>query len=111
MVETKPSWIKIKSEELKKIVVDMAKEGESAAKIGLVLRDKHGVPRAKLLGQKITKIIKEAKVDYQADENRVKNKISNLKKHLAKNKHDYTAKRSVTKNLWIAHHMGIKEKV
>lgn len=57
----KPDWVKMKPAELEKIVVDLYKEGVSSAKIGLILRDKYGVPKAKLLGKRITKILKDAK--------------------------------------------------
>ena len=96
----KPSWMKMSQNELEKIVVELAGEGKTPAEIGLVLRDKHGVPKARLLGKKITEILKEKKIKYKKDKEIFEDKIQNLKKHIEKNKHDYPASRSLTKSLW-----------
>jgi len=97
----KPEWVQMKPAELEKLVIELAKKGETPARIGLILRDQHGVPKAKLLGKRISEIIKEAKVDIKGEEQAVKAKISNLESHSAKHKHDYSAKRSLSKTLWI----------
>ncbi len=99
-VQDKKSWVKTKPEELEKIIVDLAKEGNSPAKIGLILRDKHGIPKTKLLGKKITQILKDKKVDYITEKQILENKIESLKSHLGKNKHDASAKKSLNKRLW-----------
>lgn len=95
----------MKPEELKKIVVDLSKKGESPAKIGLILRDKHGIPKAKLLGKRITQILKESKIEHKDEEKMTQEKLKQLREHLAKNKHDYPAQRSLTKNLWSLHRL------
>ena len=111
MVETeekkteKPSWVKMKPAELEKIVVELAKEGKSPAQIGLVLRDKHGVPKAKLFGKKIKKILEENKVGYKSDQNIIEDHIEPLKVHISKNKHDHPASRALTKKLWAVHNL------
>jgi small subunit ribosomal protein S15 len=101
----KPTWVKMKSEELTKLVVDLAKKGESPAKIGLILRDQYGVPKSKLFGKRITQILDEAGVKYIIEKDRVDGKVSNLKRHLEKNKHDYGASRALTKKLWDIYHL------
>lgn len=97
---SKPSWVKMKSSELEKIVVELAKAGKTPAEIGLFLRDQHGIPKAKLLGKKISKILDDADVDYKDEGKIMASTIDNLKKHFAKNKHDYSASRALTKRLW-----------
>ena len=60
MTETKTissEWLKIKPSEVENIVIDLYKKGNTPAKIGLILRDQHGIPKAKLIGKKISKII------------------------------------------------------
>jgi small subunit ribosomal protein S15 len=99
--EKKSTFAQMKPAELEKIVVELAKSGETPAKIGLILRDKHGVPKAKLIGKRITQILKEAKVPVVSDETKVRAKITKLEGHIGKNKHDYSAKRSLTKKLWL----------
>ena len=107
-MEEKPSWVKIKPIELQEITIKLAKQGNSPAKVGLILRDKHGIPKAKLLGKKITQILKNAKVPYQTEKEIVDKKIDKLKNHITKNKHDYPASRSLTKQLWNLHHLTKK---
>ncbi len=99
--EEKSSWIKIKPAELEKIVVDLAKEGNTPAKIGLTLRDKHSIPKTKVLAKKVTKILKEANIKYIAEKDIISEKIEKLKNHIAKNKYDQSAKRSLSKKLWL----------
>jgi small subunit ribosomal protein S15 len=104
----RPSWVKMKPAELEKIVVDLAKKGESPARIGLILRDKYGVPKAKLLGKKITQILKENNLSWKNDEVVINEKISGLKSHTEKNKHDYSATRALTRRLWDLYHVKKK---
>lgn len=106
----KPSWIKIKPEEMEKIVLDLAKEGKTPAQIGLILRDQHGIPKAKLLGKTVKQILDEAEVEYTGDKEVLTKKIDTLKNHFGKNKHDYSAQRALTKKLWAMYHLEKKAK-
>jgi len=98
--KTSVSWVKIKPEDLKKLIVDLAKKGEAPAKIGLILRDKHGIPKTKLLGKKISEILREAGVEFMGQKEIMEGNVEKLKGHLVKNKHDHTASRSLAKKLW-----------
>lgn len=103
--DKKPSWIKTKPAELQAIVAELAKQGKTPAQIGLVLRDKHGIPKAKILGKKITQILQESKISYKTEKQGVDSKIENIKAHIEKNKKDHTAKRSLTRKLWDVYHL------
>ncbi len=96
-------WIKVKPTEMENLVLELAKKGLSPSKIGLELRDKHGIPKAKLIGKRITQILKENKIQYTTEKDTTKTRISILNKHITPNKHDYTAKRALTKQLWVLH--------
>lgn len=96
----KSSWIKTKPAELESLIIDLAKKGNSPAKIGLVLRDQHGIPKSKLLGLKITKVLKKADVPYTTDKQIIEKKIETLKEHIKKSKKDKTASKSLEKRLW-----------
>jgi small subunit ribosomal protein S15 len=100
MTETKTNWVKTKPEELSKLVLDLHKEGNSPAKIGLILRDKHGIPKSKLAGKKITQILDENKLTYKTDKDVLNTKITELESHIKQHKHDFSAKRSLSKTLW-----------
>jgi len=106
--ETKSSWIKTKPEELEKMIIEMAKEGKTPSQIGITLRDKHGIPKAKILGKKITQVLKERKISFNDDKKQTDNQVEKLKVHISKNKHDYPATRSLTKNLWVLYHLNKK---
>ena len=96
----KPSWVTLKPAELEKIVVDLHKKSLSPPQIGLVLRDQYGVPKAKLLGKRVTQILKGANISPVTQKQVVEDKIKKLEQHSAKHKHDYSAKRSLAKQLW-----------
>ena len=98
--KAKPDWVKMKPAEISKLVLSLHKEGHSPAKIGLILRDEHGIPRAKLLGKKITHILKEEKQTPKTTVSYIEENKANLEKHIAKNKHDYSALKSLHKKLW-----------
>jgi ribosomal protein S15P/S13E len=101
MAEKKPEWVKMKSNEVEALVIDLAKKGETPEKIGVILRDTHGVPRVKLVGKRIMTILRDAKMPTESQKLRVNKKVKNIEQHIAKNKHDYKAQRSLNKNMWI----------
>ena len=107
-LKERPHWITMKSSELEEVIVTLGKEKKTPEKIGILLRDKYGVPKAKLLGKKITQILKEKNISYISDPERIDIKIDKLRKHMEKNKHDYNAKRSLAKKLWIHHSINKK---
>jgi len=96
----KTDWVKMKPAELEKIVVELYKQGESIAKIGLILRDKYGIPKAKLLGKRIKEILEGAKVQIRSESEMIQKKIDSLRSHVEKNKHDQPAKKKLVKELW-----------
>jgi small subunit ribosomal protein S15 len=100
MKDIKTEWVKMKPAELEEIVLTLHKEGNPPAKIGLILRDKYAVPKTKTIGKKITHILKDAKLKYQTEKDIFQKKIELVQKHISAHKHDYTAKRSLTKSLW-----------
>jgi len=96
----KTDGVKMKPAELEKIVAELYKQGETIAKIGLILRDKYGIPKAKLLGKKIKEILEGAKVQIRSEAEIIQKKLDSLKKHIEKNKHDQPAKKKLVKELW-----------
>lgn len=99
--QQKPEWVKIGIKEFESLVLEIAKKESNPAKIGIILRDQHGIPKAKLVGKKITHILDEHKSNYTKESDLVKSKVKNLERHLAQNKTDYSAKKSLIKKLWI----------
>lgn len=87
----KADWTKIKPAEVEKLIVDLSKQGNAPEKIGLILRDQHGIPKTKLLGLKIGKVLSKNNLESSSENKNISNKIEKLKKHSLTNKHDYTA--------------------
>ncbi len=85
--------IKMNVKEVEKIIIDLAKQGNSSEKIGLILRDQHGIPKAKTLGIKVGSIMEKNGFAKNNDKKNIISKIENLGNHFKKNKHDYTAQR------------------
>lgn len=87
----KADWAKLKPADVEKIIVDLARQGTAPEKIGLILRDQHGIPKVKLLGLKIKKVLDKHKLSIDSEKKNIMDKIEGLKKHSLTNKHDYTA--------------------
>ncbi len=98
MAESKASWVTAKPEDVKAKIIELAKQGMTSEKIGLVLRDQHGIPRAKLLGIRIKQVLQEANLWQDGEHVALKKKVEILSKHVAKNKHDYKGERSLVRN-------------
>ena len=86
---------KITQAEVKKLVLELHKQGLSNEKIGLVLRDSHGIAKAKLYGKRIGQILKEEGIVTTPDMTNLKNRAENLKLHIDKNKQDRKARRAL----------------
>jgi small subunit ribosomal protein S15 len=98
IVKSKPEWIPYKEKELEMLIGKLAKEGLSASKIGLAMRDSYGVPDVRVaLGKSIGQILKEKKLQKELPEDllALMAKAVMLSKHLAANKGDMTAKRGL----------------
>ena len=93
----------MKPAELENKVVELAREGKSPAEIGMILRDKFGIPKTKMFGKRISQILKENGVKIKGEKEITDENIAHLKEHIAKNKKDYPAARSLTKLLWNLH--------
>jgi len=95
---TIPRWMKYNKDEVEKLVLKLAKEGNSTAKIGLILRDQFGIPSIKTVTKKtISQIMKEDQIypKYPEDLFNLLKQVVNLRDHLEKNKTDYTSKRGL----------------
>ena len=93
-----PSWSNTDTKAITKVILDLRKEGASSSKIGLVLRDRYGVPDVKLaLGKRIGDILKENKVASEIPEDLrdLMIKAIGLRKHLSENKKDLHNKRQM----------------
>jgi small subunit ribosomal protein S15 len=93
-----PSWCRYAPEEVEALVIKLAKEGNSPSRIGVILRDKHGIPLTKpIMGKSITHILKDVGIApaIPEDLDMLLKKASALATHLERNKADQHNKRSL----------------
>ncbi|MFI5404333.1 MAG: 30S ribosomal protein S15 [Candidatus Gagatemarchaeaceae archaeon] len=86
-----PSWVTTSPEEVKAIILKLAKEGVPPSKIGLALRDDYGVPLAKqLLGKSIGEVLVEGKAapKMPQDLQDLIDRAHRVQKHLGVHKSD-----------------------
>jgi len=91
-----PEWSNRDTKEIEKTILELRKQGKMASEIGLILRDKHGVPDVKLvMGKRVNEILKEKGLESKVPED-LRNlilKALGLRKHLDQNKNDLHNKR------------------
>ncbi|PWR75179.1 30S ribosomal protein S15 [Methanospirillum stamsii] len=93
-----PEWSNRDKETITKQIIDLRKQGLSTAEIGLIMRDKFGVPSVKLAtGKKINQILRENSLATEIPED-LRNLIETalgMRKHLSENKRDIHNKRQL----------------
>lgn len=80
------------------LVIRLAKEGHPPSKIGIILRDQHGIPLTKpITGKSISQILKERELapSIPEDLETLMRKATSLHVHLDKNKADLHNKRAL----------------
>jgi len=92
----KPTWVKMKEPELKKIIAELT-EKHSPSKVGLILRDQYGIPTTKVFGKKLKAYLKELGIETNEDLENAQKKVDNLKEHLKSNITDKSAKHKLQK--------------
>jgi len=86
-------WIKYEKDEIEKVIIQLAKKGNSCAKIGVILRDQYGISRVRELNMKIKKVVDSfSKPVVPEDMFNLMKQAVNLHRHLSDNKGDAKAK-------------------
>ncbi|MEM1583282.1 MAG: 30S ribosomal protein S15 [Nitrososphaerota archaeon] len=86
-----PSWLKVTPEEVEALVVKYAKEGYSPSLIGVILRDRHGVPLVKqVTGKTVKQILEEngVKPSIPDDLMNLIERARRMRNHIEKNRSD-----------------------
>ena len=93
-----PKWVPLGKTEIEDLIVKMAGDGANSAKIGLLLRDQHGVPNVKLAtGRSITDIMQEKGImpKLPEDMGALLKKVISLDAYLKVNKRDLHNRRNL----------------
>ena len=91
-------WQRYSAKEIERLIIKLAKEGNTASKIGLILRDSYGIPDVKdACGKKITQVLEEKGIKQELPEDllNLMKKANKIRKHLKINHTDMTAKRGL----------------
>ena len=86
------------AEEVEALVMKLSKEGYPPSKIGIILRDQHGIPLAKpITGKSVTQILKERNLvsSLPEDLENLLRRATRLHVHYDKNKADLSNKRAL----------------
>ena len=86
-----PTWVQYQPDEVKALIINLAREGRSQSEIGNILRDEHGVPLVKpIVGYGIRKILKEANLSTNIPEDlyNLMVKSTRIRRHLERNRKD-----------------------
>jgi small subunit ribosomal protein S15 len=87
----KPTWVKMKEPELKKIILELS-ESHAPSQIGIILRDQYGIPTTKVFGKKLKAYLKELGIEKNEDLENAEKKVEKMKEHLKNNITDRSAK-------------------
>jgi small subunit ribosomal protein S15 len=87
----KPSWVTMSKDDLQELIIKNAREGLSTAKIGLLLRDQHGIANVRtILGMSIGAFLTKENVspEYPDDLLNLIKKAVRMSAHLKGTKND-----------------------
>ncbi len=91
-------WVPYKPEEIKQLIIKLAKEGYGPSMIGLILRDQYGIPDVKaIVGKSILEILEENGVAPEIPEDLLYliRKYWRVKKHLEVHRKDMKNKKNL----------------
>lgn len=97
-VERKPIWNNKKPKEIELLIAKLAKDGNTASKIGIILRDSYGLPDVKvLLDKSITQVLKEKELERELpdDLTALIKKTVKIRSHMEENGKDNLALRGM----------------
>lgn len=86
-----PAWVEYSAHEVEELAVKLAKEGNNPTQIGLILRDKYGVPSVgNLCGKSVSTMLEEQKLlpQYPDDLLSLIRRAVRMRNHLKDNKSD-----------------------
>lgn len=95
--DSPPEWIDMSPGEIEKKILELYEEGYEPSMIGMILRDRYGIPSVKqVTGKKILQILREkSEVGMPEDLKSLIMKAIKLRQHLSQHKKDYHNKRGL----------------
>jgi small subunit ribosomal protein S15 len=97
-VKKSPEWFKRTPDEVESLIVKYAKSGEPSSKIGIILRDQHGIPLTKFANnQKMKNILEKNNLlpEVPEDLSNLLRRAYDLSKHLEEHPKDLHSTRGL----------------
>ena len=89
----KPPWVEMEPEDIENLIKELADAGHSGSMIGIILRDKYGIPSVRsVTGKKMAEILQP---ELPEDIHHLIAKAKNLRGHLTNNPKDEYNKRQL----------------
>jgi len=96
--DSPPEWVDLTPEEVEKRILELYNEGYEPSMIGMILRDRYGIPSIRqVTGKRLVKLLEEkgVKIEYPEDLKALIRKALNLRKHLDVHKKDLHNRRGL----------------
>jgi small subunit ribosomal protein S15 len=93
-----PRWVKMKKKDVEELIVKLAKDKHSSAKIGTILRDQYGIPDVKtVIGKNVVEVMREYKLYPAMPEDMLSllKQAVELHEHMSRNKGDNLSKKGM----------------
>lgn len=93
-----PSWVMYQPEEVKALIIKLAREGKPVSVIGNELRDAYGIPLVKpIVGYGIKRVLEEAGLAPKIPEDlyNLMRKAARLRRHLERHRSDFSNKKGL----------------
>ncbi len=93
-----PNWVIYQPDEVKALIINLAREGKPQSIIGNILRDEHGIPLVKpIVGHGILRVLQDAELAPRIPEDlyNLMVKSTKLRRHLDRNRKDFHNKRGL----------------
>lgn len=90
--DSAPDWVELSPDEVEKRILELYEEGNEPSMIGMILRDRYGVPSVKqVTGKKLAEVLKEnnAMTGLPEDLKSLIDKALNLRKHAEEHRKDF----------------------
>lgn len=90
--DSAPDWVELSPDEVEKRILELYEEGHEPSIIGMILRDRYGVPSVKqVTGKKLAEVLKEnnAIIGLPEDLKSLIEKALNLRKHAEEHRKDF----------------------
>ncbi len=97
-LEENPEWVPQDEEKIEELVIELARRGNTASEIGIILRDQYGVPDVELAVDKsVTEILEENDLAPELPEDllALMEKAVDLKKHIDEHPKDNANRRGL----------------